>query len=431
MTAVVRDFRKTQFGDMPKRYRIEPLTDYVFFQEGPGLRKWQWTDDGMKVINGRNLLLNGQIDLGNTDRFISQIEFDDKYRHFAIEPGDIVVTSSGTIGKVARIREEHLPLMMNTSVIRFHPHDPSTLDLGFLFAFLRSSLFQQQAQSFAIGAAQLNFGPIHLKQMKIVVPPLGEQRNIASIISAYDDLIENNGRRIQLLEQAARLLYKEWFVHLRFPGHEHIKITNGVPEGWAVRRLSDLATKIGSGATPRGGANAYHSKGITLIRSMNIYDYQFEDDGLAYINDDQADKLSAVSVEPLDILLNITGASVARCCIVPDRHLPARVNQHVMIIRLNPTECGPHYVLHTINSHQHKEKLLSIARAGGATREALTKDVIQNLSLLVPSKHLLDQFEETAGSLFDQRQLLAAQNSQLAQARDLLLPRLMSGEVAA
>ena len=249
-------------------------------------------------------------------------------------------------------------------------------------------------------------------------------------LRAYDDLIENSRQRIQLLERAARLLYREWFVHLRFPGHKHTAGSDEMPSGWTVQRLSNVAIKIGSGSTPRGGAAAYQSKGVTLIRSMNVHDYRFTESSLAYISDDQAEMLSRVSVKPLDILLNITGGSVGRCCMVPDRHLPARVNQHVMIIRIDPTKCAPHFVLHAINSHQQKQSLLSIARAGGATREALTKVVVESISLVVPPSHLLDQFEEVAGGLFDQRQLLAAQNIQLTRARDLLLPRLMNGELA-
>jgi type I restriction enzyme S subunit len=193
-----------------------------------------------------------------------------------------------------------------------YTYDYSGLDPHFFYYFLK--LRRDYFFSVAYGAAIQNINTEILRNTPIKLPPLSEQRRIASILSAYDSLIENNRRRMQLLEQAARLLYKEWFVHLRFPGHEHIKIVDGVPEGWEVRRLFDIATKIGSGATPRGGAASYQSEGITLIRSQNIYDHQFHDDGLAHINDEQAAKLSAVTVEPVDILLNITGASVGRCC---------------------------------------------------------------------------------------------------------------------
>jgi len=383
-------------------------------------------DSGYYFISCKDVR-EGRIHYENS-RQIVHGDFAETHRRTDLGPGDVLLTNSGTIGRLAiapdNEKTQRTTFQKSVAILKPQPERITSHFLYYSLAANRARLINS-----AGGAAQKNLLLGELRRFTIRIPPLAEQAKIASILSAYDDLIENNRRRIQLLEQAAHLLYKEWFVHLRFPGHEHVTITDGVPEGWTVRRLSDLATKVGSGATPRGGAAAYQSEGITLIRSMNIYDYRFEDEGLAYINDDQAEKLSAVTVEPLDILLNITGASVARCCMVPERHLPARVNQHVMIIRIDPNECGSHYVLNSINSHQQKQKLLSIAKAGGATREALTKDVVQNIFLPVPTVHLLDQFEETAGRLFNQRQLVAAQNSQLAKARDLLLPRLMNGEV--
>ena len=152
---------------------------------------------------------------------------------------------------------------------------------------------------------------------------------------------------------------------------------------WPLIKLRDITTKIGSGATPRGGKEAYHSNGLTLIRSLNVYDFKFERNGLAYIDDDQAQELSNVEVKPHDILLNITGASVARCCMVPDELLPARVNQHVAIVRLNQILADPYYVLYTINSPQYKQHLLGLAQ-GGATREALTKDTIGDFEIPLP-----------------------------------------------
>jgi len=107
-----------------------------------------------------------------------------------------------------------------------------------------------------------------------------------------------------------------------------------LPQGWKWQNLSEVSVKIGSGSTPRGGRKAYKSEGISLIRSLNVYDDGFKIKGLAFIDDEQASKLSNVVVEENDVLLNITGASIARCCVVPSDLLPARVNQHVSIIRL-------------------------------------------------------------------------------------------------
>ena len=152
---------------------------------------------------------------------------------------------------------------------------------------------------------------------------------------------------------------------------------------WPSVKLRAITQKIGSGATPRGGKESYKENGITLIRSLNIYDFHFEYDGLAFIDDDQAEELANVEVQPNDILLNITGASVARCAMVPDRVLPARVNQHVSIVRTDPTAADPFFVLYCINSPKYKQHLLTLAQ-GGATREALTKEIIENFEIHLP-----------------------------------------------
>ena len=150
--------------------------------------------------------------------------------------------------------------------------------------------------------------------------------------------------------------------------------------------LKKITTKIGSGATPRGGNNSYKTEGITLIRSLNVYDFEFSYGGLAFINEEQASetRLARVIVEPKDILLNITGASVARCCIVPEHLLPAIVNQHVSLVRVDPNRADSHYVLYCINSPVYKHQLLTLAQ-GGATREALTQEIIGNLEIPLPS----------------------------------------------
>lgn len=149
----------------------------------------------------------------------------------------------------------------------------------------------------------------------------------------------------------------------------------------AVYKLKDICLKIGSGATPRGGKEAYCDEGISLIRSQNVLDFTFSHDGLAHINEQQAEKLSNVEVEPQDILLNITGDSVARACAVDARVLPARVNQHVAIIRPDEDKVLSSYILFFLQ--MIKPYLLQIA-AGGATRNALTKSMLENLELEVP-----------------------------------------------
>jgi type I restriction enzyme S subunit len=264
------------------------------------------------------------------------------------------------------------------------------------------------------------------------LPPLSVQQRIADVLSAYDEAIENNRRRIRTLEKMARALYREWFVHFRFPGHQEGKCVTSalgdIPLGWGVATLGNLTTKIGSGATPRGGKEAYHSEGMALIRSLNIYDYQFEISNLAYINDAQATQLDNVVVESGDVLLNITGASVARCSMVPSYILPARVNQHVAIIRANPQCMNPFYLLDTLNNDQNKQRLLGLAQ-GGATREALTKETISNFLILLPPLNLTSRYAEATGPVHIQREILDRQIQNLSRTRDLLLPRLLSGQM--
>lgn len=149
-----------------------------------------------------------------------------------------------------------------------------------------------------------------------------------------------------------------------------------------MAKFKDICTKIGSGATPKGGKEAYCEDGISLIRSQNVLDFTFSAGGLAYINELQAEKLKNVIVEEDDVLLNITGDSVARACIVDKKYLPARVNQHVCIIRADSSKAIPSYLLYYLQLN--KEYLLQLA-SGGATRNALTKDMINNLELELPT----------------------------------------------
>ena len=352
---------------------------------------------------------------------VSSSGFTGSHNQAKAEPPGVVTGRYGTIGEVFFVDKPYWPLNTALYVVDFKGTDPK-----FAAYLLRNTLRNYQTEKAAVPGVDRNV----LHMLKVRAPGANEQKAIVSILSAYDDLIETNRRRIALLEEAARLLYREWFVHFRFPGHEHIPVSEGLPEGWQRRPLGSFTTKIGSGATPRGGQSSYKTKGVSLIRSQNVYDYKFDTGGLAFIDEKQADALSNVKVQAGDILLNITGASVGRCCSVPARVLPARVNQHVMIIRCDQTEIPPAFLLFCLNSHEQKEGLMRIAAAAGATREALTKDIVSGFSIPVPRRPLLDAFCEFVDPLLTQSEALETANQKLAEARDLLLPRLMNGEIA-
>ncbi len=148
-------------------------------------------------------------------------------------------------------------------------------------------------------------------------------------------------------------------------------------------KLYELTIKIGSGATPRGGNESYKSSGISLIRSQNVLDFSFSKNGLAFIDDSQAKALNNVTVESRDVLLNITGDSVARVCQVPDDLLPARVNQHVAIIRADQKKLSPEFLKYSLLSPPNKNTLLTMA-GSGATRNALTKGMIEDFEISIP-----------------------------------------------
>ena len=154
-------------------------------------------------------------------------------------------------------------------------------------------------------------------------------------------------------------------------------------ENWKTYKLSEITAKIGSGSTPRGGKEAYKEEGISLIRSQNVLDFSFSTNGLAFIDEIQANALRNVTIESRDVLLNITGDSVARVCQVPDEWIPARVNQHVAIIRADKEKLSPEFLKYTLLTKANKDYLLTLASAG-ATRNALTKTMIEDFELNLP-----------------------------------------------
>src|ERR1035437_1723632 len=158
----------------------------------------------------------------------------------------------------------------------------------------------------------------------------------------------------------------------------------GMKAGWVTKRLGDVTIKIGSGATPLGGEEAYKKSGICLIRSLNVHDWGFKEANLAHIDDVQAARLSNVVVEAGDVLLNITGASVARCCLAPSEFLPARVNQHVSIIRPAKDHLSPALLHYLLISKTYKDRLLHTGEEGGSTRQALTKAQLQDFVIEYP-----------------------------------------------
>jgi type I restriction enzyme, S subunit len=392
-------FILTTFGKVSAHFPIVDFSKYVFFQEGPGLRKWQWTDSGMKVINVTNIIGDGSVDTSNTDRFIAQSEFQTKYFHFAIEANDILVASSGnTYGKVGRIRNDQLPVMMNTSVIRMHPLDNQTLSPNFLYAYIRSPLFRNQIEQFVIGSAQPNFGPYHLNRMKIILPSYTIQQKIAAILSAYDDLIENNTRRIRILEEMAQAIYREWFINFRFPGHESVRMVESelgpVPEGWEVRKIGDIIElQYGKGLKTEdrkeGLVPVYGSSGIIgyhnrdLVKGPGVVVGRKGNVGSVFWSD--------TDFFPIDTVYYVK------------------------------TKLPLHYIFFNLQ----KQNFLN----NDAAVPGLNRNQAYSLPFLIPDSDTLIEFEKLSDNFFNSIKSLERKNANLRRTRDLLLPKLISGEI--
>jgi type I restriction enzyme, S subunit len=416
---------QTQFGAVREGWPLSPLAKYTFFQEGPGLRQWQWTQSGMKVINGKNILSNGEIDLANTVRYISNEEFRTRYSHFAVQPDDIVVVSSGSIGKVGRIKPEHLPLMMNTSVIRFHPYDKDRLDANFLYGFLRSPLFQRQAASFAIGAAQLNFGPVHLKQMWIPLPSIEVQRRVGTILSAYDELIENNTRRIAILQEMAHSLYREWFVHFRFPGHETTPMLESggvrIPQGWRIGLFSDVATFSRVGVNPADCPE----------ETFEHFSIPAFDDGQMPVIESGVGIRSSkylLSNESV-VLLSKLNPRIPRVWLaIPSGAHRAIASTEFLVLK--PTERFiTTYLLSLCRSTEFLGQFAGLSVGTSTSHQRAKPEDMLRLQLALPPESLVTAFGLKADPTLRLAHVLRVKNSVLRKTRDLLLPRLISGEV--
>jgi type I restriction enzyme S subunit len=252
--------KQTDVGVIPEDWEAVQLPDVVWFQEGPGLRKWQFRPNGLKVINVTNLQEDGYLDISTTERHISWKEFGKTYRHFLVDDGDVVMASSGnSYCKTAIVRSRDLPLLMNTSVIRFKAKQE--LSRMFMLIYLKSKYFKGQIDLMITGGAQPNFGPYHLKRILVPLPPTkAEQEVIAEALGDADALIESLD---QLLVKKRRL--KQGAMQELLAGRKRLP---GFSGEWEVKRLGDLGTFLkGSGVT----RDESFSGPLACIRYGEIY----------------------------------------------------------------------------------------------------------------------------------------------------------------
>lgn len=288
--------------------------------------------------------------------------------------------------------------------------DPARADYRFVFYALL--LRYEELKGLAKGAAQNNLNASQVKGFEVSIPPrVEEQQRIADSLSAYDDLIENNRRRIALLEQSARLLYREWFVHLRFPGHEHVKIVDGVPEGWDRKRLIDLADMT-MGQSP--ASDHYNKDLIGFPFHQGVSNF-----GERFVEHETWCDVRGRMAAPGDILFSVR-APVGRLNLTRDELVLGRG------LAAMRSRAGQQSMLfYQLAIHFFKEDMIG----GGAIFASVTKKDLENQLLMCPTSDLEKYFNDFASEVDAQIATLTRQIENLRQARDLLLPRLMSGEV--
>ena len=309
-------------------------------------------------------------------RYLSEIDFSKENKRTDVSAGDVLLTIVGTVGRVAVVGKSLPKFTLQRSVAVLKPV-PDKILSRFLMYCLQSMLEELLGE--ARGVAQKGIYFKSLRAMEINTPPIPEQKRIVAILDQAFAGIEQARTKTEQNLKNARELFESYL--------QQVFSQRG--EGWRASKLKEITSKRGSGATPRGGRASYKSEGISLIRSMNVHDRRFKRKDLAFIDDQQADKLSNVVVENNDVLLNITGASVARCCLAPEEYLPARVNQHVSIIRADRAVISPAFLNFVLTSKYYKDQLLGIGEAG-STRQAITKIQIEEFEVSYP-KNLEDQ----------------------------------------
>jgi type I restriction enzyme S subunit len=379
------------------------LDDAFWFQEGPGVRKWQFQSNGIKLLNVANITNYG-LDLSKTGRHLAAKEIESRYSHFLVDEGDLVIASSGISidadgflrTRGAFIDREHLPLCMNTSTIRFKAKDGIS-DLRFLKHWLNTQEFRAQITREVTGIAQKNFGPSHLKQLKITLPPLDEQRRIAAILDKADTLRTKRREAIAKLDQLLQSVFLEMF-------GDPVANPYGWPEGSidiVTRQKSDV--RCGPFGTQLKVGELVES-GVPLLGIENVYKNHFVSDCEKFVTREKAQKLSSFAVKPSDVLITRMG-TIGRACIVPEGIGEARISYHLFRVRPDPNRCLPAFLSSTIcRSGTFQAQLKKLAR--GAIMSGLNTSLLRKVKFLLPPVDMQERYLRVVEAVEGKKRLL-------------------------
>ena len=381
-----------------EKNKAPKLEDFCSITSSKRIYAADYVEDGIPFVRGKEVVQrffgSGPLE---SELFISPTKFETLRDRFgAPTAGDLLLTSVGTLGVPYLVTDGDEFYFKDGNLIWFRSFDG--LNSKFFYYWIRSRAGRAQLAKCTIGTSQAAYTIERLKEVEAPKHSIAQQERIADILSAYDDLIENNRRRIALLEEAARLLYREWFVHFRFPAHEHVKITDGLPEGWERRTLGSVLNLQRGFDLPVnrrivGGVPVYGSTGI----------------------------VGEHNVAKVDFPTLVTGrsGSLGKVCFVDDPCWPLNTSLWVTEFR----EVSIHFAYFMLSE-------MDLAKFNaGASVPTLDRKVAHGVNILVPSRNVANLFDEQMGVVFRQKKLLNQQIQKLDQVRDLLLPRLMNGAI--
>ena len=417
------NFIKSIFSNIPNNWNIEKFEKYIYFQEGPGLRKWQFADTGIPFLNIRCINDNGTIDKSKI-QYVNEEE-KEKYSHFMLEENDTVLSSSGSVGKMAIIKKEYLPLMLNTSIIRFRSKDKEKILDNYMRHFVNSKLFSQQYMQESQGSAQVNFGPTHLKKMYISFPALEEQKLIADILSTVDQkiaFVEDNISQTQELKKGLmQKLLTQGIGHTEFKDSEVGKI----PESWEIKETGEVSSVLDphpSHRAPKEDSNGYPFVGIGDISENGI------------INIESSRKVSLADVidQNNSIRVNENDIGFGRVATVGkvikfrgDYTFPFALSPTMAIIKVKNIQ--KEYFYQYLNSNMTKKQFKNFT--SGSTRISLGIQNLRKLLICLPSVEEQKQIAEILSKVDQKLEVLKDKKATFLELKKGLIQKLLTGEV--
>ena len=357
------------------------LNDICFFQEGPGVRKHQYCTKGVKLINVSNLV-NGEIDLSNSNRYISQEEAYGRYKHFLIDEGDLIIASSGIKveyldKKIAFIKKENLPLCMNTSTIRFKVKNKNELDILYLSYFLKSKNFKNQISKLITGSAQLNFGGSHLKKINLFLPELNVQKKVSTLLLLIDNTIKDMQRKLSILEQ----LTKSLFISMFFSGNKNFerkKLKENVTEMFIGPFGSDLKNEV----------FVEKEKGYCVVYEQKHAIKKRIDDEIRYITKEKYEVLKRFRVDAGDIIVSCRG-TIGKIFVLPSNSNFGIIHPSLMKIKLKKEKYNNTFFEKLLEKYM-QENLYSIQ--GSSVKMAITAKKLGEEYFIIPPIELQNKF---------------------------------------